>query len=319
MEAIDLWKKIQQGDRFALSKAITLIESEESQKKQEANQLLHKCLPHQGKAIRLGITGSPGAGKSTFINALTSHLLPNNLKIAILAIDPSSSFSKGSILGDKTRMADIIHADHVFIRPSPSKGSLGGITESTYKTCMLLDAAGYNYILIETVGVGQSEIFIQKLVDLVVLLTIPGAGDELQGIKKGILEIADVVILNKVENPNDKTIKQSLAQLKSAFSVYHHPPQIVTCSALEKMGIAEIWITIQEQLVSQKSIHLERRSEQKKELLKHILIEKWKDLLSAKLNDNDLRSIPADQTLDDYADQILKKILISLPIPDGSK
>lgn len=305
-----LLDQIRQGDRFALSKAITLMESEDTTKSKEANLILQHCLPYEGRAVRVGITGSPGVGKSTFINALVAYLLNHKLKIAVLAIDPSSEFSKGSILGDKTRMADIIQADEVFIRPSPSKGSLGGITESTYKTGLLLDAANYDFIIIETVGVGQSETFIKTLVDIVILLTIPGSGDELQGIKKGIMEIADIVILNKVESAQDERIKQSLAQLKQAFSYHISPPEILTCSALQKQGFDIIWSHVSHyiQTVKDNGLFTERRLQQKNTWLKHILTEKWKHLLWEKLDKMPLSSVPQGKTLDDYAEEILRAL-----------
>ena len=211
--------KLLSGDRRTLSKAITLIESSRAEDQVAAQALLTSILPHTGKSFRLGITGSPGVGKSTFIEHFGVHLLQKNYKVAVLAIDPSSPTSGGSILGDKTRMEKLSNESNAFIRPTPTSGTLGGVAQKTRETILLCEAAGYDFIIIETVGVGQSEYEVASMVDFFMLLILPSGGDELQGIKKGILELAQSVIINKADGESIDAAKRTQVQYSSALQI----------------------------------------------------------------------------------------------------
>lgn len=237
---------ILKGNMTLLSKAITLIESSLPEHQKIAQQIIEKCLPHAGKSVRLGITGVPGAGKSTFIEALGKHITSTNHKLAVLAIDPSSERSKGSILGDKTRMEDLSNDPNAFIRPSPSAGSLGGVAHKTRETIVLCEAAGFDTIFIETVGVGQSETAVHSMVDFFLLVQIAGAGDELQGIKRGIMEMADGIVINKADGSNIDKAKLAAAEFRNALHLFPPAesgwtPQVLTCSSLYKKGIQDVW------------------------------------------------------------------------------
>ena len=233
------------GQRRALAKTITLIESTRSDHQLRAQQVLHQLLPHSGKAIRVGISGVPGAGKSTFIEALGVWLIEHGHKLAVLAVDPSSSVSGGSILGDKTRMEQLCQREGAFIRPSPSAGSLGGVAEKTRESMLACEAAGYDVILVETVGVGQSETTVAGMVDMFVLIQLPNAGDDLQAIKKGIVEIADMVAINKSDiDPHASAVAR--AQWKQALHLVrpispNWRPPVIGVSALKKEGMDEFW------------------------------------------------------------------------------
>src|SRR5574343_1752545 len=237
------------GQRRALAKAITLIESTRADHQQRAQQVLNALLPSTGNAIRIGISGVPGAGKSTFIEALGVWLIERGKKLAVLAVDPSSSVSGGSILGDKTRMELLSKREEAFIRPSPSAGSLGGVAEKTREAMLLCEAAGYDVIIIETVGVGQSETTVAGMVDMFCLLQLPNAGDDLQAIKKGIVEIADLVVINKADIDKQATAvvrapwRNALHMLRPASPNW--TPPVLTASALHKEGIAEFWENIE--------------------------------------------------------------------------
>ena len=237
------------GQRRALAKTITLIESTRNDHQERAAQVLKALLPHTGKAIRIGISGVPGAGKSTFIEALGVWLTENGHKLAVLAIDPSSSVSGGSILGDKTRMEILCQQEGAFIRPSPSAGSLGGVAEKTRESMLACEAAGFDVILVETVGVGQSETTVAGMVDMFVLLQLPNAGDDLQAIKKGIVEIADMVAINKSDiDPQAAAVAR--AQWKQALHLVrptspNWQPPVIGVSALQKTGIADFWSQIE--------------------------------------------------------------------------
>ena len=237
---------ILRGDRVLLSQAITLIESENPDHQNIAQQIIENCLPHAGNSIRIGITGSPGVGKSTFIEALGKHLTSLDHRLAVLAIDPSSQLSKGSILGDKTRMPKLSADPNAFIRPSPSGNSLGGVARKTRETIILCEAAGFDTIIVETVGVGQSEMTVHSMVDFFLLLLIPGAGDELQGIKRGIVEMADLITVNKADGDRIEAAKLAKRQYKNALHLFPPKendwiPSVVNCSALNNQGIEEIW------------------------------------------------------------------------------
>lgn len=237
------------GQRRALAKTITLIESTRVDHQQRAQKVVASLLPHTGRAIRVGISGVPGAGKSTFIEALGVWLIENGHRLAVLAVDPSSSVSGGSILGDKTRMELLCQCEEAFIRPSPSAGSLGGVAEKTREAMLVCEAAGYDVILVETVGVGQSETTVAGMVDMFVLLQLPNAGDDLQAIKKGIVEIADLVAINKIDiDPRAGAIaraqwKQALHMLRPNSPNWR--PPVIGVSALKKEGMVEFWSEIE--------------------------------------------------------------------------
>ncbi len=263
-QAISRFKKLQQKtisvdslfeaiiskDTTALSKGITLIESTQENHSKKAQQLIEKCLPYANNSIRIGITGVPGVGKSTFIEALGNLLINTGKKVAVLAVDPSSTVSHGSILGDKTRMESLVRSQDAFIRPSPSGNSLGGVAQKTRESIILCEAAGYDIIIIETVGVGQSETAVHSMVDFFLLLKLAGAGDELQGIKRGIIEMADAIVINKADGDNLKRAREAKNQFRKALHLYplaenSWSPEVLTCSALEKQGIDDIWKLIQ--------------------------------------------------------------------------
>lgn len=237
------------GNRVILSRAITLIESQLLQDKTLAQDLLEQLLPHTGQSIRIGITGVPGVGKSTFIEVFGKNITDQNKKIAVLAIDPTSQITKGSIMGDKTRMEELSHNPLAYIRPSPAGNTLGGVANKTRETILLCEAAGYEIILVETVGVGQSETVVKGMVDFFLLLMLAGAGDELQGIKRGIIEMADAIAITKADGDNLQSSKNARLEYLNALHLYpasHNNWQtpVLTCSALNNSGITEIWDTI---------------------------------------------------------------------------
>ena len=242
-------KGILSGNVSLLSGAITLIESNNQKHRELAEQIIEKCLPHSGKSIRIGITGVPGVGKSTFIESFGTFLTSQDKKVAVLAIDPSSQKSGGSILGDKTRMEDLSTNKNAFVRPSPSKGSLGGVARNTRETIILCEAAGFETILIETVGVGQSEIAVHGMVDFFLLLMLAGAGDELQGIKRGIMEMADAIVITKADGDNIQNSKRAKTEYKNALHLFPASesdwiPSVSICSAYDNSGISDIWDTV---------------------------------------------------------------------------
>jgi LAO/AO transport system kinase len=234
------------GQRRALARAITLIESTRPDHREAAEALLHRLLPHSGRSVRIGITGVPGAGKSTFIEAFGLHVVENGHRLAVLAVDPSSPRSGGSILGDKTRMEDLSRDERAFIRPSPSGCTLGGVARRTREAMLVCEAAGFDVIVVETVGVGQSETAVADMVDMFLLLLVPGGGDELQGIKKGIVELADAIVVNKADGDlataaqrAARDYKNALHLLTPASAAWTVP--VLTCSALERAGIDNVW------------------------------------------------------------------------------
>lgn len=240
---------ILQGDRVLLSQAITLIESAKPEHLQIAQQIIERCLPYSNKSIRIGITGTPGVGKSTFIEAFGQYVIAQQRKVAVLAIDPSSKISGGSILGDKTRMQYLTRSEKAFIRPSAAGEELGGVARKTRETIILCEAAGYDTIIIETVGVGQSETAVHSMCDFFLLLLLPGAGDELQGIKRGIVEMADLIAVNKADEDREMLARQAKAAYQNALQLFPPKengwiPQALTCSALSKKGIDDIWEAI---------------------------------------------------------------------------
>ncbi|RKQ50551.1 methylmalonyl-CoA mutase metallochaperone MeaB [Roseivirga pacifica] len=258
------------GDRLVLSRAITLVESTNQADLALADEVLSDVLPHTGKAMRVGITGVPGVGKSTFIEAFGSHLTSNGQQLAVLTIDPSSQKTKGSILGDKTRMEELARDPNAFIRPSASGSTLGGVSNKTREVMLLCEAAGFDVILIETVGVGQSETLVHGMVDFFLLLMLAGAGDELQGIKKGIMEMAHAVVINKADGDNLKPAKRAKVEYQNALHLFPADPsgwvpQVKICSARDKTGIAEVWEMMQkhsEQVTTNGFLQSNRQAQQ---------------------------------------------------------
>lgn len=244
-------KKIIEGDISYLSRAITLIESTNPNHQKKATAILEQCLPFANKSIRIGITGVPGVGKSTFIEAFGKYFTNKGKKVAVLAIDPSSSINKGSILGDKTRMEELVKDQNAYIRPSPSGTSLGGVAQKTRETIILCEAAGFDVIFIETVGVGQSETAVHSMVDFFLLLKLAGAGDELQGIKRGIIEMADAIVINKADKDNVKRAELAKNEFTRALHLYppkesNWQPQVTTCSAFYNERIDTVYDIIQD-------------------------------------------------------------------------
>jgi len=284
----NLYKKILLSDRLALSKAITLIESTKLKDRSKSEKLIKKLYKKSGKSLRIGISGSPGVGKSTFIETLGIFLTNKNYKVAVLAVDPSSKKSGGSILGDKTRMSELSIKKNAFIRPSPSGGELGGVSRRTRESMILVEAAGYEIIFIETVGVGQSETEVAEMVDIFLVLLQPSSGDELQGIKKGIIEIADLLVVNKEDEFKDEVLrtvvdyKNALGLLKKNRNSLNK--KVVKCSALNKTGIDEIWkIILNFKILGSKKGWIKKK--RSKQLEKWI----WDDLqknLFEKIKDN---------------------------------
>jgi LAO/AO transport system kinase len=257
------------GNITALSRAITLVESTNPMHLAKANTIINSCLPHANQSVRIGITGVPGVGKSTFIEAFGKHLTSLGKKVAVLAVDPSSTISHGSILGDKTRMEELVKDPNAFIRPSASGETLGGVARKTRETITLCEAGGFDTIIIETVGVGQSETAVHSMVDFFLLLKIAGAGDELQGIKRGIMEMADAIIINKADGDNIKKAQFAKVEFNRALHLFPAKksgwiPTSATCSALTSEGIPEVWNTITEflKVTQTNSSFFEKRKEQ---------------------------------------------------------
>ncbi len=274
----ELKKGIITNDIAILSKAITLVESTNPEHQKTANLLIEHCLKKESDTVRIGISGVPGVGKSTFIERFGSLITAEGKKVAVLTVDPTSSRSKGSILGDKTRMYELVQNPQVFIRPSPSGESLGGVARKTRESIILLEAAGYDIILIETVGVGQSEIEVHSMVDFFLLLKLAGAGDELQGIKRGIMEIADAIAINKADGENIQQAKNAEVEFLRALHLF--PPkengwttEVISCSALENKGIDQIWKLVKRYVDKTKnSSYFKSNRQQQNEswLLQHI-------------------------------------------------
>ncbi len=252
MQPLPFYKEgLLKGDRRVLAKAITLIESRHPDHRELGRILVEEMLPHTGKAIRLGITGVPGVGKSTFIESFGMQLIELGHRVAVLAVDPSSQRSGGSILADKTRMEELCRAGQAFIRPSPSGGTLGGVTRMTREALLLCEAAGFEVVIVETVGVGQSETAVAGMVDFFLILMITGAGDDLQGIKKGILELADAVAINKADGDNLQRAEKFCKEMEMALHLMQPPspvwsPPVLTCSAKTRSGLMTIWQTVKD-------------------------------------------------------------------------
>lgn len=260
---------IRSGDRVVLSRAITLVESTRPDHREMAATLLERCLPFAGQSVRIGITGSPGVGKSSFIESFGLHALSQGRRLAVLAVDPSSKLSKGSILGDKTRMPQLSQQENAFIRPSPAGDSLGGVARQTRETIVLCEAAGFDVIVVETVGVGQSETAVRSMVDFFLLLLLPGAGDELQGIKRGIVEMADLLAVNKADGDRLALARRAKAEYQLALHLFppkksRWSPKVSLCSALNGYGISDIWqeVLLYRQQTMQNGYWPHQRSEQ---------------------------------------------------------
>jgi LAO/AO transport system kinase len=267
--------RIRGGDRRALARAITLVESRRADHRERAEALLEALAPAAGGAVRIGISGSPGVGKSTFIEAFGLHLTGQGHRVAVLAVDPSSQRSGGSILGDKTRMELLTRDPAAFIRPSPAGSTLGGVARRTRETLLLCEAAGYDVVIVETVGVGQSETAVAQMVDVFVLLLLPGAGDELQGIKRGIVEVADILVVNKADGSQKGAANHAAAEYRHALALLRGSggwtPPVLQCSALENRGIDTVWDTIGSFRAQMGEALAERRADQARSWL-------WREL-----------------------------------------
>jgi LAO/AO transport system kinase len=251
LDAEGYFNGIREGNRALLSKAITMVESSLPRHQELAQEIIGKCVPYSGKSFRVGITGVPGVGKSTFIEALGKYLTAKGNKIAVLAIDPSSRRTKGSILGDKTRMEDLANDPNAYIRPSSSAGTLGGVARNTRESIILCEAAGFNIIFVETVGVGQSETAVHSMVDFFLLLMLAGAGDELQGIKRGIMEMADAIVINKADGDNVRKAELAAMEYKNALHLFPPAPSgwtplVLTASSTAGKGISETWQMVEQ-------------------------------------------------------------------------
>ncbi|MEM6710684.1 MAG: methylmalonyl Co-A mutase-associated GTPase MeaB [Pseudomonadota bacterium] len=276
-----LAERICEGDRAALARGITLVESKRPDHRDKARSLVQTVMPRTGKAIRVGLTGVPGVGKSTTIDTLGSHLITQGHTVAVLAVDPSSTRTGGSILGDKTRMAKLAANRSAYIRPSPSAGTLGGVTAKSRETILLCEAAGFDVVIVETVGIGQSETAVASMVDVFVVLMLPGAGDELQGIKKGVLEIADIISVNKADGDNVRAARKAATQYRAALDVLAPTssiwrPAVLTQSGLGGDGLETLWTTIQDHRAKHKAAGLfgQRRADQNLVWMREMLRER---------------------------------------------
>jgi len=326
LSTLDYVDGILAGNTTILSRAITLIESSNKAHHAQAQEIIQKCLPHSGQSIRIGITGVPGAGKSTFIEAIGEMVISHKSKLAVLAIDPSSERSGGSILGDKTRMESISNHPDVFIRPSPSSGSLGGVARKTRETVILCEAAGFDIIFIETVGVGQSETAVHSMVDMFVMLQISGAGDELQGIKRGIMEMADVMVITKADGDNIFKAGLAKTQYQSALRLFplsdsNWRAKVYTCSSVEKTGLEEVWKDVEDFIAHTKDnkYFIHNRNRQNKywmyesinDVIKNsfynneIIIERLKTVQEEVLNSQKSSFVAANELLDLYFHEIV--------------
>ena len=315
----DLTNGILKYDKVALSRAITLIESTNLEHLAKANEVIFACLPHANKSIRIGITGVPGVGKSTFIEAFGKYLTGLGKKVAVLAVDPSSTISHGSILGDKTRMEELVKDENAFIRPSASGETLGGVARKTRETIILCEAAGFDTVIIETVGVGQSETAVHSMVDFFLLLKISGAGDELQGIKRGIMEMADAIVINKADGNN--VTKANLAKTEFNRALHLFPakksgwnPTTSTCSAITHEGIPEVWKTISdfENLTKSNNYFFEKRKDQNQFWMMETINEQlqsnfYNDLEIEKLLEENKKAVANDEISPFAAAQLLLK------------
>lgn len=290
------------ADRTWLGRAVTLVESTKSDDRASATELLQRLLPHTGGARRVGITGVPGVGKSTFIDALGTYLTSQDHRVAVLAVDPSSSVSGGSILGDKTRMPNLAIDDAAYIRPSPSSGSLGGVTRTTRETMTVVEAAGFDVVLVETVGVGQSETAVADMVDFFLVMMLPGAGDELQGIKKGVLELADALVVNKADGGNEIAAQRAVRDYRAALAMTapanpNWVPPVLAVSAIEGTGLDQVWDQIQAyyQALSDSGELTVLRADQQVRWMWAMVEDRLRDRLQTSPNVADLAGLLEDQ------------------------
>jgi len=280
----ELARQLIDGDRRALARAITLVESTRADHRDEAEALLAEVLPHTGGAIRIGISGAPGAGKSTFIEALGLHVVAEGHRVAVLAVDPSSARSGGSILGDKTRMEHLTRSPQAFVRPSPTRGTLGGVARRTREALLLCEAAGFDTVLVETVGVGQSEVAVAAMVDMFLVLVAPAGGDELQGLKRGIMELADLVVVNKADGDLAATAAATASDYAGALHLLRPRTaewfaRVITCSALIGTGVPEVWDAIEEFRTACAGTLSPRRADQARDWLWSEITESLTDAL----------------------------------------
>ena len=299
------------GDRRALARAITLAESTRADHRADAEALLAEVLPHAGGAVRVGISGAPGAGKSTFIEALGIHLVEREHRVAVLAVDPSSTRSGGSILGDKTRMEQLTRSPLAFVRPSPTGGTLGGVARRTREALLLCEAAGFDVVLVETVGVGQSEVKVAAMVDLFLVLVAPGGGDELQGLKRGIMELADLVVVNKADGDLAATAAHTAADYAAALHLVRPrilawTPRVLTCSALTGTGIPEIWAAVAEFRQAAGDVLPGLRADQNREWM-------WSEV-----TDSLLESLTADSTTAELARRLEAEVAAGVITPTAA-
>ena len=300
----DYVQGVLRGDVTVLSRAVTLLESVLPEHQAMAQEVVEKCLPHSGNSLRVGITGVPGAGKSTFIEAFGSFITSKGHKLAVLAIDPSSEKSKGSILGDKTRMETICHNPDIFVRPSPSAGSLGGVARKTRETIVLCEAAGFDTIIVETVGVGQSETAAHSMVDFFLLLQVTGTGDELQGIKRGIMEMADGIAINKCDGNNVERAEAARVSFKNALALFPPTesgwkPYALTCSAVEGTGIQKVWNMVEDYI----------RFARENGYLDHLRTQQSKYWMYETINQNLLDSFYKSEAMEQLIEQTEQRVL----------
>ena len=306
MTGFDL-QALRDGNTRVLAKAITLVESRLPLHMEQAQDILEQVVPHSGGSIRIGITGVPGVGKSTFIEAFGLHLIKQGKRVAVLAVDPSSPIAGGSILGDKTRMEELSRADQAFIRPSPAVGALGGVAQKTRESMLLCEAAGYDVVLVETVGVGQSEYQVAGMVDFFMVLMLPGGGDELQGIKKGILELADALVINKADGQSENLANLTKQQYAGAMSLLRHmsfwTPHVMTCSALKLVNIDTVWDMILDYIAQAEANNsfTSKRAQQNRDWMRQLV----KDMLQLKLEQSNEVAALLPQLEADVENQIV--------------
>lgn len=317
LELNDYLEGIKNKDRTILARGITLIESHNPEHHKLAQELLKAVLPMTGKSKRIGISGTPGVGKSTFIEAFGKLLTSQNKTLAVLAVDPTSQVSGGSILGDKTRMNELAIDQSAFIRPSPSGETLGGVAKRTRESLLLCEAFGFDYILVETVGVGQSETTVAQMVDLFVMLLQPGAGDDLQGIKRGILEMVDMVVVTKDDGDQKQIIQKAKHDYQNALQILRHDgwiPPVLSCSAYTKNGLPEVQGTIESYFNEQKNLIIKKRDKQGLDWMWQLIHEGLKDSFKASVGESEILSVERDvlsksTTSPEAAQKLLNKFL----------
>ncbi|MCO4755037.1 MAG: methylmalonyl Co-A mutase-associated GTPase MeaB [Bacteriovoracaceae bacterium] len=315
LELKDYVAGIKAGDIAILSRAITLVESKRAEHQKLARELIQEIMPLTGKSHRIGISGSPGVGKSSFIETFGKYLTSKGLKLAVLAIDPSSQITGGSILGDKTRMAELSIDPNCFIRPSPSGKSLGGVAAKTWESLLLCEAFGFDVVLVETVGVGQSETTVARLVDFFLLLMQPGGGDDLQGIKRGIMEIADLICVNKADGENMNQAKLAKRNYENAVHILRvdSMPKVMLCSAIKKTGLEDIWNEIESFYIKQKGALEKKRAKNLGLWIKDMILEKIQndfesdDLIKIAMEENHQKVLNQQKNILEAVDELYLK------------